>query len=138
MLFLKRVSVLVASCCIAAGGCSSGYVMETAPVRGTVSCNGETLTEGYLIFTPIVDASADSKQSGKSGYATIQSDGTYEVQTYEEGDGALIGKHEVRIYKPDPEDDEQYVKNNFACGNQVLEVTVEDKENIIDLDPAVN
>lgn len=110
--------------------------MQTAPVRGSVACGGKTLTEGYITFTPIPDASADVAKSGKSGYAVIQSDGTYEVSTYGEGDGAIPGRHEVRIYKPDPEDDEQAPKDPFACGNKVLEVVVEEGDNVIDLDPS--
>ena len=110
--------------------------METAPVSGKVTCNGQPITEGYVLFTPILDASADPKKSGKSAYGTIQPDGTYTLTTYEEGDGALLGRHEVRVYRPDPEDDEQEVIDNFACGRAVGEVTVEEGDNTIDLDPA--
>lgn len=119
-----------------AAGCTPEHVMQTAPVSGSVTCGGKTLTEGYITFTPIPDASANVAKSGKSGYAVIQSDGTYVVTTYNEGDGAIPGRHEVRVYKPDPEDDEQAPKDPFACGNKVLQVVVEEGDNVIDLDPS--
>jgi len=135
---LKEMSarILIVIALAAMAGCTPDHVMETAPVTGKVFCAGEPVTEGYLVFTPIRDQSTDPNKSGKSGYATIQSDGTYIVTTYEEGDGALIGTHEVRIYKPDPEDDEQFIPDNFVCGDNTLEVAVEEGDNIIDLDPA--
>ncbi len=111
--------------------------MEVIPVQGTVKCAGRLLTEGYVLFTPVPDMAADRKKSGKSATGYIQSDGTYVLTTYDEGDGAIPGRHKVRVYKPDPEDDEQEVGNLFACGQQVLEVTVEpETDNVIDLDPA--
>ena len=121
---------------IALSGCTPSYVMETAPVTGKVTCNGELVTEGYAVLTAVVTKSADPTQSGKSGYATIQSDGTYVVSTYDEEDGAVIGTHQVRIYKPDPEDDEQIIEEPFVCGEHVIEVTVTEDDNVIDLDPA--
>jgi hypothetical protein len=133
---VKRVSCISAVLAAGLAGCAEKYKMEVAPVTGKVTCNGKPITEGYIIFTPIVSGSADPAKSGKSAYATIKPDGTYSLTTYDEGDGALIGKHEVRIYKPDPEDDEQIVVNRFACSRRVLEVTVEEKDNVIDLDPA--
>ncbi|MEZ6052389.1 MAG: hypothetical protein R3C02_13515 [Planctomycetaceae bacterium] len=48
----------------------------------------------------------------------------------------MIGTQGVRIYKPDPEDDEQIVVDLSVCGDRVLKVTVDDKSNVIDLDPA--
>jgi len=117
-------------------GCTPDHVMVTAPVSGTVTCGGKPVTEGYLIFTPIVVSGADPMNSGKTGSAWIQPDGMYTVKTYEDGDGALIGEHEVRIYKLDPEDDEQVVLDPFACGDRTIKVTVVEGDNIIDLDPA--
>lgn len=117
-------------------GCTPDHVMVTAPVSGTVTCGGEPVTEGYLIFTPIVVSGSNPMKSGKTGSAWIQPDGTYIVKTYEDGDGALVGEHEVRIYKLDPEDDEQVVLDPFVCGDRTIKVTVEEGDNVIDLDPA--
>lgn len=116
-------------------GCGESFEMEVAPVSGTVACMGNPITEGYIVFTPVVTAGEDKMDSGKSAYATISSDGTYTLTTYDDGDGAVIGMHEVRVYKPDPEDDEQIVRNPFACGRGVLEIEVKAEDNVIHLDP---
>lgn len=97
------------------------------------------MTEGLVIFTPKVPPGADAKDSGKTATGYIQPDGTYILKTYTDGDGAKIGEHDVRVYKPDPEDDESpeavaYDRDPNLCGDTVLTVTVEDKDNVIDLE----
>lgn len=120
-------------------GCGEDFQKEVAPVTGTVTCGGTTMTEGLVIFTPKVPEGADTKDSGKTATADIQPDGTYALKTYTDGDGAMIGEHDVRVYKPDPEDDESpeaeaYERDPNLCGKTVLTVTVEDKDNVIDLE----
>jgi len=61
----------------------------TANVKGTISYQGKPLERGEIIFFPEFGA--------KIGHGQIQPDGSYELTTYEEGDGALLGKHEVAI-----------------------------------------
>jgi len=122
-------------------GCGEDFEKEVAYVSGTVTCGGTPVTEGYVLFTPIVAPGADAMKSGKSARGAINSDGTYIMGTYDDDDGAVLGEHEVRIYRPDPEDDESpeamaYARDPFVCGKRVLTITVEDKNNVIDLDPA--
>lgn len=98
------------------------------------------VTEGYVLFTPKLQPGADPKTSGKGASAYIQSDGRYTLTTYEDGDGAIIGEHVVRIERLAPEDDEsvenrEYNRDRNLCGSRLLDVTVEDKDNVIDLDP---
>lgn len=133
---IRVFSVCASICLVGLSGCNEGFEKEVAPVTGTVTCAGSPVTEGYVIFTPVVSAESNPMNSGKAATGTINSDGTYTLTTYDEGDGAMIGTHEVRIYKPDPEDDEQIVVDPFVCGDRVLKVTVDDKSNVIDLDPA--
>ncbi|WP_235935126.1 hypothetical protein [Candidatus Laterigemmans baculatus] len=61
----------------------------TAPVSGTVTFNGEPLQAGTVIFTP--------KAGGPPAYGEIQSDGTYALTTFEDGDGAVPGSHGVAV-----------------------------------------
>ncbi len=71
----------------AAAGCGSGR-LPTAPVEGKVLYNGEPLRFGSVMFQP---------DSGPIARGAINSDGTFELSTYTRGDGAVIGKHRVRI-----------------------------------------
>jgi hypothetical protein len=89
-------------------GCGGGE-FETAPVRGTVTCEGTPVTSGTITFTPIAEGAAD--KPGKPGMGKIGPDGTFVLTTYRQGDGAIIGMHEV-FYSPavageeDDDDDE--------------------------------
>lgn len=122
-------------------GCGEDFQKEVAPVTGTVTCGGQPVTEGYVVFKPDVPPGADPKTSGKTATAYIEPDGTYTLTTYDKGDGAMVGDHTVTILKPDPEDDESpeaiaYDRDPNLCGKAVLKVTVEATDNVIDLDPA--
>ena len=69
-------------------GCSGGGALDTAEVTGTVTYNGKPLPYGSVSFRP----KAGSPATGK-----IQSDGSFTMTTYNNGDGAIVGTHEVLI-----------------------------------------
>ena len=77
---------LAVGLCVAAGGCSDR--LETAPVEGKVLCQGKPLQFGSVMFQPDV---------GPPATGVIGPDGTFRLTTYTNGDGAVIGKHRVRI-----------------------------------------
>ncbi len=55
------------------------------------------------MFSPVGEG-----EVGPTSFAEIQSDGAYQMTTYSQGDGAVVGKHIVRIFppfKPDEESD---------------------------------
>ncbi|EAQ81401.1 hypothetical protein DSM3645_23456 [Blastopirellula marina DSM 3645] len=70
------------------GGCSSGGSLETATVTGKVSYQGKPLPYGSISFRP---------EAGSPAYAKLREDGTYSLSTFGNGDGAVIGKHQVLI-----------------------------------------
>lgn len=84
-------------------GCGSAEPDKkgTAPVTGKVTYEGQAVTGGTLLFSPIAEGS--SNKSGKTGTATIKSDGTYVMTTYSEGDGAVIGQNRVLFNPPSPQ-----------------------------------
>lgn len=61
---------------------------ETAPVTGKVTFQGKPVPEGTIVFYP---------EKGRSATGRIQPDGTYVLTAFEDGDGALTGKHVVTI-----------------------------------------
>ncbi|WP_166830959.1 hypothetical protein [Thalassoroseus pseudoceratinae] len=80
-------------------GCGgSGDQKSTAEVTGTVTFNGQPVTGGTLTFVP--QASSDNPTPGKPASGKIQSDGTFTLSTYEEEDGAVIGKHAISYGAP--------------------------------------
>lgn len=70
--------------------------VETAPVSGKVTLEGEPLPWGIVTFTP---------KRGRSASGLIQDNGSYRLSTYGEADGAAIGEHDVTVIctnqKPD-------------------------------------
>jgi hypothetical protein len=77
-------------------GCSKpGYQLETAPVRGTVTLDGQPMTSGYVV----VPTTRGRMASGK-----IELDGTFVLSTYEDGDGAQVGTHPVIVNEVPPDE----------------------------------
>lgn len=74
--------VLLASTC----GCDHGPTM--APVTGKVLYNGKPLQFGSVAFQP---------PQGQPAEADIQPDGTFVLSTYRLRDGAVVGRHKVRV-----------------------------------------
>jgi hypothetical protein len=81
-----RLVLLVAACALLAG-CGSGRPV-TAPVRGTVTFHGQPVTTGRIVFYPA---------EGRPAMGDVGPDGTYELRTFEPGDGAILGPHVVTI-----------------------------------------
>lgn len=84
-------------------GCGGGSEQLTvAPVSGKVLCNGEPVTEGLVLFSPVNSAEVKNKP-GKAGSGDIQPDGTFVITTYASGDGAVIGKVKITAGASDPD-----------------------------------
>lgn len=86
-------------------GCGGGEHFDVAPVKGKVLCAGKPVPEGIVQFAPVsTEAPSGNKarRPGKSGAGEIKSDGTFEISTYELGDGAVVGKCRVLAGPSDP------------------------------------
>lgn len=77
----------LAICVAAVAGCGSGK-LPVVPVEGTVVYKGQPLQSGVVTFLP---------SSGPVASGEIQSDGTFRLSTYGNGDGAVLGSHQVTI-----------------------------------------
>jgi hypothetical protein len=76
-------------------GCGKpDYQLDTAPVRGTVTLDGEPLPSGYVVVPTM---------RGRMATGEIQPDGTYEMTTYSPGDGVQVGSQRV-VVTPVPPD----------------------------------
>ena len=69
-------------------GCGSDQ-RDTAPVSGKVTLAGTPVTTGQIMFWP--------DDGGPPATGQIQSDGTYRLRTFSDGDGAVPGSHKVTI-----------------------------------------
>ena len=93
----SRAALVVLPLSVLVIGCNrSPY--ELAPVTGMVRVDGQPLSTGKVMFAPV--SASDAIESGKPAMGRLQPDGTFELSTYKQGDGAVVGSHWVTIYGP--------------------------------------
>lgn len=82
---------LVALLLLPCAGCGSKagtFAATTVPVKGKVTYQGKPLTKGTIKFEP---------DSGREAHGEINSDGSFVLTTFKEGDGAVPGLHRVAV-----------------------------------------
>lgn len=72
---------------ISAAGCNQGP--RLAPVSGVVLLDGKPVEAASVLFTP--------EAGGRPADGVTDKEGKFTLQTFEPGDGAVIGKHKVAI-----------------------------------------
>lgn len=90
LLFCISVILLAATMAL---GCSRSGKLDVAPVHGQVTIDGVPLKHGKIVFTP---------EQGREAQGEIQADGTFVLGTYGSSDGAIVGRHRVRIFAIEP------------------------------------
>jgi hypothetical protein len=68
------------------GGCDQRPLR--VPVAGTVLIDGQPLTKGFVRFIP---------DAGRAASGELNAQGHFELGTFEDRDGALIGRHRVEV-----------------------------------------
>lgn len=81
-----RVSLLLISLLLLAGGCSRGP--KRVPVSGKVLIDGEPLRFGSIVFVP---------EEGRQSSGTLDSEGRFKLTCLTPNDGAIIGKHRIQV-----------------------------------------
>jgi hypothetical protein len=61
---------------------------QTAPVKGKVTLDGKPITIGRVVTIPV---------AGRGANGEIASDGTFELTTFSDRDGATLGIHKVGV-----------------------------------------
>jgi hypothetical protein len=94
---LKNAGIVLATALLLVG-CGSS---DKGKVSGTVTSAGQPVTGGSVSFAPVAGADSSTGAASSSRVATgaVRSDGTFSLSTDTDGDGALIGRHEV-VYTP--------------------------------------
>jgi hypothetical protein len=98
------IALIAAAAFSALPGCSGGPELPPrATVRGRVTLDGKALSTGMVTFVP--DKSRGT--SGPPAVGGIDSTGHYELSTdrQSEGDGAVVGFHQVRVLCNEPAKD---------------------------------
>lgn len=116
--------------------CGKSDKFPVAQVEGCVKCNGVPVTAGLVVFVPTGGGDEKSDETGRSASGIIKPDGTYELTTYTDGDGAIVGPHTVEVFAPALVDDDSPLTdaNRYVCGKNSVQKTVEQGGNVIDLE----
>ncbi len=97
--------------CSLLAGC--GFSSEgVVPIRGVVTYQGKPVPEGRIEFYPV--------EGGRPSSSEIQSDGSFSLTCYKEGDGAVMGKHCVTVTAFTT--DEKTTDDFFGSGKPVKRV----------------
>lgn len=95
---MNTFSIFGLCCTFAAifSGCGSKPEFETAPATGQVTLDGKPVVAGSVVFTP---------PQGWPARGELDAEGRFSLSTYEPGDGAIVGPHEIVVISqtgPDP------------------------------------
>lgn len=96
-----RVLLLLCGLLVLTAGCGGGP--KLASVSGQVKVDGKPYPNAYVMFQPM--GTQDNPNPGRGSMAITDGDGRFALK-YEGGkDGAVVGKHIVRISSVQPADD---------------------------------
>ena len=107
------LAAALASACLLLSGCGDGRPPMAAPVTGRVLLDGEPLEFGGIMFQPA---------GGHPARGQIGPDGQFSLSTYEQGDGAAIGKHTIRVtcYQGQRDLDKTDINSEPALGKSLI------------------
>ena len=91
----RKFWLLLLFTCLTGLGCSSLEQYPLAVATGTVTCDGKPVAKAIVYFEPL--KSGDTSVVGKQGFALTDESGKFSVSTYGENDGAVVGRHIVRV-----------------------------------------
>ena len=135
-LSFRAAVLLTLGCCLA--GCSE-KPFPLAKASGICNCEGQPMSGGLLILSPIHDPAThgDKRLVGKPAQGLIQPDGTFVLSTYGTNDGAVIGRHSVYLNLGVLDDDDPEPPCKFAPENLVIEITPGNNQLEINLTKAI-
>jgi hypothetical protein len=79
-------------------GCGPGGSFPVESTSGVVMCEGRPVPHVTVFFEPL--GSEGSALVGKQGIGFADENGKFVVSTYGDHDGAVVGKHRVRVGGP--------------------------------------
>lgn len=103
-------SLIFVSISLALAGCSSAPEFPVAKASGQVLCDGKPVPSVRVYFAPV--AQKGKKDTGRPASGNAGEDGSFVLSTFGDEDGAVIGKHNIMVDGPHPEEDPAF---DCAC-----------------------
>ena len=93
---MRTPSLLIVLAALMVSGCGGP---QMAPVKGRVTFDGQPVKEAQITFSPMgVDG---QKETGKPGTGFTDDEGNFDLSTFKNYDGALVGTHNVLVVLDD-------------------------------------
>ena len=90
--------------CFCLAGCGGDADKpKLGKVHGKVTYKGKPVEAGRVVFTPVAGKGGET---GQSAEGQINSDGSYDLTTFNTGDGAILGQHTVTVTLNPPGEDQ--------------------------------
>lgn len=118
---LRWMSLL---CLAVLQGCGNSGEYAVVPVSGVVTCQGKPVANATVNFSPKASADRSALNPGKLALGITDEQGRFQLTTYENNDGVIIGTHIVTI---ELNFDEKTGRSprGFPCAKSELEITIE-------------
>lgn len=104
---------------------------ELFPAQGSLIINGKPAAGALLVLSPADGKPIDER--GSRPRATVQDDGTFQVTTYQSGDGAPAGEYQVGVLwfeNPDANEPWDRLGNQYANPEKTgIRVSIQAGEN---------
>ena len=115
-------TMVVASVALVLTGCNRGGSPNMVKIRGTVTYNGQPLTQGTVVYVP-------QGAEGRQARGEIQPDGSYVLTSLKDGDGAQQGDYVITVVslKPHPGEPTTREEIERTGGRIVRESAIPDK-----------
>lgn len=105
-------------------GCGGVEQFPRGEVTGLVTCEGKPVPKAIVYFEPV--KTGDEALIGQQGFGLTDAEGRYVISTYGEKDGAVLGKHLVRVGKSETSPP---CNCGLVADNVLKEVTVSEGKN---------
>jgi hypothetical protein len=126
MMRLSPLALALGLCTLA--GCGNPNP-PTGRVTGKVTWQGQPVKNASVIFAPVTGDKA--KESPKGANGRTNDGGEYTLNTFGEGDGAVLGKHRVLVSI----DDANHPYTSLPPAERIYEVKESGNQIDIELDP---
>lgn len=88
----KALAAVVALMGLGIGGCGGSDGPDTEPVTGIVTLDGQPVEGARVVFSP-------GSGGGQAASGVTDAEGKYELTTFSQGDGAVVGNYNVIVTK---------------------------------------
>ena len=105
-------------------GCGDSGEYAVVPVSGIVTCQGKPVANANVNFSPKASEERSALNPGKLALGMTDAQGHFQLTTYENNDGAIIGTHTVTVSLNFDESTGKEPRG-FPCKNSQLEITID-------------